>query len=221
MWLISLHHQFPSPLEGTRASKQPTAARLYLPISRHFSAALTHPCLSPVLFTLPNGEPGVIILFAFVIFFYEERTPDWQPVCWLNTNTKTGKVRQVTESYSWNTRDYRASRNQPSIEQKAPLLVTKTYLIHWNFWGKRGRYLNYPLCWSSYTDHSCIPWLFEIQVKIIWQLFRLNSPWELGLAERCPSGWGLRWFSPAWEMWCQQQHGRDGQVLHENKTLRD
>lgn len=48
------------------------AASLYLPINRHFIAALTRPYLSLILFLLPNREAGVIDRFAFVIVFYEE-----------------------------------------------------------------------------------------------------------------------------------------------------
>lgn len=69
-------HQFASPLSkplgGTQASKQAMATSLYLPINRHFIAALTHRYLSFILFLLPNREPGAIILVAFVAVFYKE-----------------------------------------------------------------------------------------------------------------------------------------------------
>lgn len=54
--------------------KHAMAASLYLPINRHFIAALTHCSSRLIFFLLPNCEPGVIILFAFVIIFYEEHS---------------------------------------------------------------------------------------------------------------------------------------------------
>lgn len=70
-------HQFASPfskpLGGTWASKQGMAASLYLPINKHFISALTHHWLSLGLF-LFLSEPGVMVLFAFVIVFYEEHS---------------------------------------------------------------------------------------------------------------------------------------------------
>lgn len=70
------------------ASKQGMSASLYLPINRHFISALTHSWLSLGLF-LFLGEPGVIVLFAFEIVFYEEYSHEphlADSVCCLNTN---------------------------------------------------------------------------------------------------------------------------------------
>lgn len=50
-------------------------ASLYLPINRHFISALTHAWLSLGLL-LFLGEPGVILLFAFAIVFYEEHSQE-------------------------------------------------------------------------------------------------------------------------------------------------
>lgn len=125
-------HQFASPLSkplrGMWASKQGMAASLYLPINRHFISALTHRWLSLRLF-LFLGEPGVIVLFAFVIIFYEERSHEPH----LTDNLSAVQIQMLArrDKYLNDRAEIRGNIKFPetATRQKTQLLVNETPLI--------------------------------------------------------------------------------------------